>query len=68
MDVKMPKLNGYEATKTIRKTNMDIPIIALTAYTFINNNIKATEYGCTDVIGKPIIKEILFSKIAKHLK
>jgi PAS domain S-box-containing protein len=67
MDVKMPKMNGYEATREIRKTNKEIPIIALTAYTLIKDNEKAIESGCTDVVSKPIIKDILFNKINKYL-
>jgi CheY-like chemotaxis protein len=67
MDVKMPKLNGYEATIEIRKTNESIPIIALTAFTLVKENKKAFESGCTDIITKPVIKEILFNKLAKYV-
>jgi PAS domain S-box-containing protein len=63
MDVKMPVMDGYSATKEIRKYNKDIIIIAQTAYALPGDNKKATNAGCNDYISKPIDKERLMDKI-----
>lgn len=65
MDIKMPKVNGLEATKEIRKTNRDIPIIAVTAYAQKGDYEKCIEAGCNDYVSKPIQKEFLFGLIKK---
>jgi len=65
MDLKMPVLNGYEATKEIRKFNSNIPIIAQTAYTSEGDREKAILAGCNEFISKPINKE-LFSDIINN--
>lgn len=56
MDLKMPVLNGFEATKQIKKIFPQLPIIAQTAYVTVNEEIKANEAGCDDYISKPIRK------------
>ena len=63
MDIKLPGINGYEATKQIRKFNKDVKIIAQTAYALAGDNIKAIDAGCNDYISKPIEKDILLEKI-----
>jgi CheY-like chemotaxis protein len=67
MDIQMPKLNGYEATATIKKINPKITIIAQTAYAMPNDNIKCIEAGCNDYISKPINSHILLEKINSFL-
>jgi len=67
MDIKMPDMSGYEATREIRKFNQDVVIIAQTAYGLSGDREKAIEAGCDDYIAKPINKEILFEKIMLHL-
>ena len=63
MDIKLPLMNGLEATKEIRKHDLNIPIVALTAYTFDNNRKQALNAGCTDFLAKPVnekqLKELL---------
>ncbi|WP_223441223.1 response regulator [Polaribacter litorisediminis] len=66
MDIKMPILNGYEATKKIREFNKDVTIIAQTAYALSGDNEKAIDAGCSDYITKPINKEILLQKLDKQ--
>jgi PAS domain S-box-containing protein len=61
MDVKMPILNGYEATKQIRQFNKDVVIIAQTAFVITGDKKKALEAGCNDYITKPISIERLKS-------
>lgn len=63
MDIKMPILNGFEATKKIREFNKDIKIIAQTAFALDEDKKKSLEIGCNDYISKPInrdkLKEVL---------
>ncbi|HKJ78664.1 MAG TPA: response regulator, partial [Prolixibacteraceae bacterium] len=63
MDLKMPKLDGINATKKIREFNKKIPIIAQTAYALAGDKEKALDAGCNDYISKPINKEELIGKI-----
>ncbi len=67
MDIQIPEMNGYEATREIRKFNKDVIIIAQTAYALEGDKEKAVSAGCNDYISKPINKEILFELISKHL-
>jgi signal transduction histidine kinase len=67
MDIKMPELNGLEATKQILEFRSDLPIIAQTAYAFTNDRIRALESGCVDYISKPIKINSLLKMIDKHL-
>ncbi len=67
MDVRMPIIDGYEATKMIQEIDKTIPIIAQTAYALSGDREKAIEAGCLDYLEKPIIGPKLFSIIDKHL-
>jgi len=67
MDIKMPLMNGYDATRIIRSFNQDVVIIAQTAYALSGDREKALEAGCNDYIKKPIKKDALFALIEKHL-
>ena len=64
----MPEMNGYEATRQIRKYNKDVVIIAQTAFAQFGDREKAIEAGCNDYISKPIKKEELKSIIKKYTK
>jgi signal transduction histidine kinase/CheY-like chemotaxis protein len=68
MDLRMPVMDGIEATKAIREFNKDIPIIAVTAYALSGDKEMALEAGCDDYISKPINISLLLSKIKNHLK
>ncbi|MBE9481069.1 MAG: response regulator [Bacteroidetes bacterium] len=68
MDIKMPDMNGYEATKRIKKFRPELPIIAQTAYALYGDDIKAAEAGCDEYITKPVMKKELFELISKYLK
>ncbi len=63
MDIKMPVMDGYEATREIRKFNKDVIVIAQTAYAQIGDREKSLEAGCDDYISKPIKKDMLIEKI-----
>jgi len=64
----MPEINGYNATKQIRKFNKDVIIVAQTALALTGDNEKAIAAGCNDYISKPISKDNLIEIICKHLK
>lgn len=69
MDIRMPEMDGYEATREIRKFNERVAIIAQTAYGLSGDREKAMEAGCNDYIAKPLKKEYLMElmrKIFKH--
>lgn len=68
MDIRLPDLNGFEATKEIRKTNPNLPIIAQTAHVGYNDCENATEAGCNDYIPKPIRKDLLYELLLKYLE
>jgi len=67
MDIEMPEMDGYEATRQIRKFNKDIIIIAQTAYALKGDNEKAIAAGCDDYIAKPIKADKLKQMIANSL-
>jgi len=66
MDLQMPVMNGYEATRRIKMFRNDLPVIAQTAYVLSEDRSHAKTAGCDDFIAKPINKEELFNKI-EHL-
>jgi CheY-like chemotaxis protein len=68
MDIKMPEMDGYEATKLIRETDKDIVIIALSAFSMENEKDKNDKIGFTDYIPKPINKAGLATAIARHFE
>lgn len=67
MDLKMPNLDGFEATRQIRTFLTETPIVALTAYTSLADKNKAFEAGCNDYITKPIDAQIFRKIIDKYL-
>ncbi|MCP4297153.1 MAG: transporter substrate-binding domain-containing protein [Proteobacteria bacterium] len=73
MDLRMPVLDGYEATKQIKslvkgsQTAIDTKIIALTASAFEENKTKAFDSGCNDFVRKPFREAAIFNMMAKHL-
>lgn len=66
MDIKMPEMDGHEATRQIRKFNADVIIIAQTAFALTEDRDMAMAAGCTDFISKPINKDKLKILIQKY--
>ncbi len=66
MDIRMPDMNGYKATRQIRQFNKDVVIIAQTAYAIAGDKEKALEAGANDYISKPINKMKLIELIKKY--
>ncbi|MBU2650367.1 MAG: PAS domain S-box protein [Bacteroidetes bacterium] len=66
MDIKMPRLDGYEATRIIRRSKPDLTIIALTAYAMEEDRVKALDAGCNDYISKPVLPSGLYRMLEKY--
>ena len=66
MDIKMPEMDGYEATRQIRQFNNDVVIIAQTAYALSGDREKAIAVGCNDYIAKPFGSATLKAIMRKH--
>jgi len=66
MDIKMPVMNGVEATKLIREFRPELPIIATTAYTQIGDEQRFLAAGCDDYLAKPILKDDLLELLYKY--
>ena len=67
MDLRMPVMNGYEATRAIKKRYKDIPIIAQTAYSLDGDRTKSIEAGCDEYIAKPIDIQQLYRLMERFL-
>jgi len=67
MDIKMPVMDGHQATAEIRKTLPDLPVIALTAYAFSVDRDKAIGAGCNDYLSKPVKREVLLEMVKSYL-
>lgn len=67
MDINMPEMNGYEATRQIREFNKEVIIIAQTAYALTGDRAKSIEAGCNAYISKPINKTELMSLIRQFV-
>ncbi len=68
MDIKMPEMNGLEATRSIRTFRKDITIIAQTAFAMEEDRRNCTAVGCNDFLPKPIRYKVLLETLAKYLK
>ena len=67
MDIQMPGIDGYEATRLIREKGITTPIIAVTANTSGGEMDNCLQAGCDDYVPKPISNEVLIKVISKHM-
>ena len=67
MDIAMPIMDGYEATRTIRKNYKTLPIIGLSSHAMTGDAEKARDAGCTDYLTKPVDEDLLLKKIKEYL-
>lgn len=67
MDIRMPEMDGLDATRIIKEVNPDVPIIALSAYAFEENIREAQAAGCNGFLSKPFRVEDLLDKIHNYL-
>ena len=68
MDMQMPELDGYGATRKLRSAGVQAPIVALTANAMAEDRVKCLECGCTDYLSKPISRVMLLGTVAKYLE
>jgi signal transduction histidine kinase/CheY-like chemotaxis protein len=68
MDIKMPGMDGYTATREIKKIRPDLPVIAQTAYALAGDKQKSIENGCDDYISKPITRQTLLTLLRRFLE
>ena len=68
MDIQMPNMNGYEATKALREKGLKTPIVALTANAMKGDDKKCIEAGCDDYMSKPIDRGRLIEVMSKYLQ
>ena len=68
MDMALPVMDGYQATRKIRETNKSLPIIGLSSHAMSGDELKALEAGCNAYLTKPINDELLFNKLKEYLK
>ncbi len=68
MDIRMPVMDGYQATRKIREFNSQVHIIAQTAFALAGDREKTLEAGCNDYLSKPVNKNELIEKIKEFVK
>ena len=68
MDLQMPEMNGYEATKILKRKFPNLTIIAQTAFAMSDDREKALDVGCDDYLAKPIKSKDLLNTVEKFIK
>ena len=67
MDLQLPIMDGYTATREIKKINPQVPVIAQTAHVMSGEREKCIEAGCDDYLAKPIRLKVLIETLSKYL-
>lgn len=67
MDIKMPNMNGVDATRHIKKINKSLPVIAQTAFAMPNDEKNCREAGCDDYFAKPLMVDDILAKLHQYL-
>ena len=67
MDISLPVMDGYEATRRIREVHKSMPIIGLSAHAMEGHKQKAQDAGCDDYLTKPINDSLLFEMLKRYL-
>jgi CheY-like chemotaxis protein len=67
MDISLPVMDGYEATRKIREFMSSIPIIGLSAHAMQGDEARAKEAGCNDYLTKPVDDDLLMNKLKEYL-
>ena len=70
MDIQMPEVDGYEATRRIRSRehNHGLPIVAMTAHALVEERQKAIDSGMNDHISKPIDPDVMFETLRRYIR
>ena len=67
MDIQMPRMNGYDAARAIRRHGYRGPVIALTAHAMVGDEQKCLDAGCSGYLAKPIKRDLFYQMLAKYL-
>ena len=67
MDISLPVMDGYEATRAIRKAFPSLPVIGLSAHAMQGDAEKALAAGCNDYLTKPVDEDLLYKKLEEYL-
>ena len=67
MDISLPVMDGYSATRKIRETLKSVPIIGLSAHAMNGDAAKAKDAGCNDYLTKPVDENLLLKKLKEYL-
>jgi CheY-like chemotaxis protein len=67
MDISLPVMDGYEATRKIRESMGSTPIIGLSAHAMQGDEVRAKEAGCNDYLTKPVDEDLLMEKLKEYL-
>lgn len=67
MDISLPVMDGYAATRNIRESQLTMPIIGLSAHAMPGDAERARDAGCTDYMTKPIDEDLLLKKLKDYL-
>jgi len=67
MDMSLPLMDGYEATREIRSRTNLVPIIGLSAHAMQGDDEKAKAAGCNDYVTKPVDEDVLLQKLKQYL-
>jgi len=68
MDMNMPVMDGFEATRTLVRACVTSPVIALTAMALTGDEQRCRAAGCADYVGKPIVPSQFYETIARHVR
>jgi len=68
MDLNMPEMDGFEATRQIKRLNPKVPVIVQSAFILSNEESKSYEAGCDEFLVKPVRLNVLLETIQKYLK